>query len=119
MRILLACNAGLSTSLLARKINLAAKAMSRSDKAQCIDIDKIDDLIGESDILFLAPQLLHAYNRIWKTYHQQLPIALVPGQCYGLLDGEGLLKYADEILAAYQSNPELKFNHEPKSRKNR
>lgn len=92
MNILLACNAGLSTSLLAEMMRQESIKQNQKNEIWCIDIEKVGDEISKCDILLLAPQVKHTLKRFTKEFGEGLPIIMIPPGAYGRLDGKSVLE---------------------------
>ncbi len=57
MRIMLACAAGMSTSILVARMEEASKAQGREDTIWAVEQGTIADEIGNFDVLLLGPQV--------------------------------------------------------------
>lgn len=57
MRIMLACNAGMSTSLVVAKMQDAAKAQGKDYKIWAVEQGEIQNELGNFDVLLLGPQV--------------------------------------------------------------
>lgn len=118
IRILLACNAGMSTSLLAEMMNQAAKRKNLDCKIWCIDREKINSQIGESDVLLLGPQIRQSYKRLWTKYGEIMPVAMISSNDYGHLDGEHVLEYALSLYRTfYEEKQKIEFQDWREERK--
>lgn len=101
MKILLACNAGMSTSLLAEMMNQASKKLGKENIIWCVDIEKVDREISKCDILMLAPQVRHSLKRLRKEYESLIPVEMIPSVDYGCLNGENVVMFAEKIYAKF------------------
>ena len=63
MRIMLACNAGMSTSLVVAKMQDAAKAHGKDYKIWAVEQGEIQNELGNFDVLLLGPQVRHILRR--------------------------------------------------------
>ena len=66
MRIMLACNAGMSTSLVVAKMQDAAKAQGKDYKIWAVEQGEIQNELGNFDVLLLGPQVRHILRRVTK-----------------------------------------------------
>ncbi|MBP1046179.1 PTS sugar transporter subunit IIB [Enterococcus sp. BWM-S5] len=92
-RIMLVCNAGMSTGILAKKIEAASEntvkvsAYSESEyKDYLADIDLV--LIGPQ-IRFLLPQIEEAVN---------VPVQAISPVKYGMMDGKGVYEDIKSLI---------------------
>jgi PTS system cellobiose-specific IIB component len=68
MRIMLACNAGMSTSLVVAKMQDAAKAHGKDYKIWAVEQGEIQNELGNFDVLLLGPQVRHILRRVTKLW---------------------------------------------------
>ena len=101
MNILLTCNAGMSTSLLAEMMMQANKKLEENNKVWCIDIEKVEDEIEKCDVLLMAPQVRHALKRMKQSYGDRVPVGMIRSEDYGRLDGMSTLQYAKQLYLNY------------------
>ncbi|WP_204205952.1 PTS sugar transporter subunit IIB [Faecalitalea cylindroides] len=118
IKILLACNAGMSTSLLAEMMNQSAKKEGLDCKIWCIDREKVDSQIKECDVLLLGPQIRQSYKRLWTKYGETMPVAMISSTDYGRLDGEHVLQYALSLYKTfYEQKKKIEFQDWREERK--
>lgn len=67
MRIMLACAAGMSTSILVAKMEEAAKEQGKDYKIWAIDQSMIERELGNFDVLLLGPQVQHTMRKVKKS----------------------------------------------------
>lgn len=98
MKILLACSAGMSTSLLVNKMIDASKAEGRDDKIWAVGQADLDNALKECDVLLLGPQMRFLAPKI-KPQCEELgvPVEVIPAVLYGRVDGKAVLDFADEL----------------------
>ena len=95
MKLLLICNAGASTSLLVNAIKKYMDANGIEGKVEAKTSDSAKAEAGNYDVYLLAPQVKFMLDDFEKMF-APAPIALIPTQMYGLMDGEGVYKLALE-----------------------
>lgn len=97
MKILLACNAGMSTSLLVQK--LQKEAASRGLDAEIIanPLNKALELIDGADIFLLGPQIAYAKADV-KAAAGSTPVAVIPMVDYGRMNAAKILDDALELI---------------------
>jgi PTS system cellobiose-specific IIB component len=92
--IMLACNAGMSTSLLVNKMQKAAEAEDIDAKIFATASNAIDkELESEHpDVLMLGPQVRYMFDDLQKRL--DIPVEVINMQDYGLMNGANVLKAA-------------------------
>ena len=98
MKILLVCNAGMSSSILIDKIKGAAAARNIEIRISASPIKGIDEERGLWDICMVGPQISYAVDRI-KTL-LEIPVLAIDPRIYALADGEGALDLAVKLYQA-------------------
>ena len=83
MRIMLACNAGMSTSLVVAKMQDAAKAQGKDYKIWAVEQGEIQNELGNFDVLLLGPQVRHILRRVTKLVGDQAVVDVIDGPSYG------------------------------------
>ena len=110
MRIMLACNAGMSTSLVVAKMQDAAKAQGKDYKIWAVEQGEIQNELGNFDVLLLGPQVRHLQRkvkatvrhilrRVTKLVGDQAVVDVIDGPSYGRCDGAAVLKQAEDLYA--------------------
>lgn len=97
-RILLACNAGMSTSLLVSKMEASAKEQGLEVKIWAISEAKLADNIAECDVLLLGPQVRYIFNKakdMAKPY--DINVEVIDMRHYGMCNGKAVLQRALEL----------------------
>lgn len=98
MRIMLACCAGLSTSLVVEKMKEAAKKQGKDYKIWAVDQGLVEDEKGNFDVLLLGPQVQHTLKKMKKLVGDEVPVAVIKAVDYGRCNGEAVLKFAEELV---------------------
>lgn len=93
MKILLVCNAGMSTSVLVARMEKAAKAKNMEVEIAAFPLTQAEKEINEWDIVLLGPQVRHCLSQL-KKYSNGTPIEIIDMRDYGLMNGENVLKQA-------------------------
>ncbi len=105
MRIMLACSAGMSTSLLVTKMEAAAK-----EKGLDIDIWAVPDAsVAENwakdpniDVILLGPQIRFRLAATEKLVDGKVPVAVINMMDYGTMNGAKVLDTALETIANFK-----------------
>ncbi len=100
MNIMLACCAGMSTSLVVSKMEEAAKAQGKDDyKIWAVEQGQVAGEIGNFDVLLLGPQVRHLQRKLTKTVGDAAPVGVIDAAAYGRCDGAAVLKQAEDLVA--------------------
>lgn len=103
MRIMLACAAGMSTSILVAKMEAAAKEQGKDYKIWAIDQSMIERELGNFDVLLLGPQVQHTMRKVKKIINGTVPVAVIKAVDYGRGNGAAVLKHAEELIEGGQT----------------
>lgn len=98
MRIMLACCAGMSTSLVVNKMLEAAKEQGKEHyKIWAVDQTEIQNQLGEFDVLLLGPQVRHIKRKVRKIIGNDFPMDIIEAVAYGTCNGVAVLKQAEDL----------------------
>lgn len=103
MNIMLACNAGMSTSLVVARMEEAAEAQGKNYKIWAVDQDSIKREIGNFDIILLGPQVSYIQKKVKKLVEEKVPVAVIKTLDYGKCDGEAVLKFAEDTYNKFHA----------------
>lgn len=98
MRIMLACAAGMSTSMLVAKMQEASKAVGRDDTIWAVEQGQIETELGNFDVLLLGPQVRHIKRKVDKIVNGAVPVDIIDPVAYGRVDGAKVLEQADRLV---------------------
>ncbi len=99
MRIMLACCAGMSTSLVVSKMEEAAKAQGKDDyKIWAVEQGEIQAQVGNFDVLLLGPQVRHIQRKVRKIVGDSFPMDVIDTVAYGTCNGAAVLKQAEDLV---------------------
>ena len=96
-RFYLFCNAGMSTSLLANKMQKVATEHNLPIEVKAFPDSKIDQIVNEfnPDCILLGPQARYLYDKVVERYgHLGQPVVVIDQQDYATMNGEKVLKNA-------------------------
>lgn len=100
-KIYLFCSAGMSTSLLASKMQKVADEHKIPVEVKAFPDSMIKEIMEKEnpDVLLLGPQVKHKYKSVVEQYgHTKKPIEVINQEAYGLMDGEKILKRAIKLI---------------------
>jgi len=98
MKILLACSAGMSTSLL---VNNMKKVADPADVIEARPVRTVPDIIDDWDVLLLGPQVRYLekdYKPLCESKGKGFGV--IPMQTYGRMDGKACMELARNAVAA-------------------
>lgn len=90
MRILLICNAGMSTSMLLTSMERSAKERNIDATIMAVSFNESLDIVHTFDIAMLGPQDRHQANRL-RDVAGDVPIVIISMKDYGQMNGEKVL----------------------------
>ncbi len=95
MNIYLVCNAGMSTSIVVRKMQDAAQKQGMSDvKIEAFSVEILDQKVDTADVVLLGPQIRHMLGDVKKVVGDKCPVDVVDMRDYGTLRGDKILAKA-------------------------
>lgn len=100
MRILLCCAAGMSTSLLVKKMQDAARARGVEAEISSASLDEVARHLDQVDVLLLGPQVRYKLAQLKKEGEARgIPVEVIRPEDYGRADGEKVLDFALQLLS--------------------
>lgn len=90
-KILLACNAGLSTSMLVQKMKDSAEERKIDVEILAVSVNSINDYL-DYDVLLLGPQVRFLKDNIAEKVN--MPVIVIDTMDYGMLNGTKVLDNA-------------------------
>ena len=98
VRIMLACAAGMSTSLLVTKMEKAAADAGVEAKIWAVPESEVEKNIGEFDILLVGPQIRFKAKAFEKMSAGRFPVHVIDMRDYGTMNGGKVFATAMEIF---------------------
>lgn len=92
--ILIVCNAGMSSGMLARKMEDASKGEA---KVRAVGVADFVNSLEGVDLILIGPQIRFQINEI-KEGAGNIPVANIDPAKYGIMNGAGVLKDAYSII---------------------
>lgn len=96
-KILLVCNAGMSTSMLVAKMRKAAEKDGIEVSIEAKPLSDAKAQIQETDIVLLGPQIRYELENVRKIAGST-PVEAIDMKDYGMMNGEKVLKHALEVI---------------------
>lgn len=102
-KVYLFCAAGMSTSMLAKKMDDCAKSFNLPIEVSAHPHNQLEEIIKRDnpDCILLGPQvkyLLASTKELVASYN--LPVEVIAAQDYGIMDGEKVLKQSVRMIKA-------------------
>ncbi len=95
--ILLICSAGMSTSLMVKKMQDTAAARGEDVKIWAVADAAAKDNIPEADVVLLGPQIRFMLSQMKETAGET-PVEVIDMRDYALMNGEAVLNQALNLL---------------------
>lgn len=97
-KILLACAAGFSSSMLVERMKAYADQEQLDVFIDAVYEESINKIIDQTDILLLGPQINHMEKMLQEKYkNHKVQISVIDSMDYGLMDGKKVLEKALKI----------------------
>jgi cellobiose PTS system EIIB component len=97
MKIVLCCNAGMSTSMLVKKMREAAQTAHQDVSIDAAPSLKSKRRRADADVLLLGPQVRYELKHVQGVYPDKHVEAIAPTD-YGMLRGDKVLARAFELM---------------------
>lgn len=97
IKVLLACNAGMSTGMLIKKMEQAATERGVDLTVEAMPVEGVKAHAAEYDVLLLGPQIKYQMRALKQQLGDSLPIDAIDMSAYGLMDGAKVLDQALEL----------------------
>ncbi|WP_028982953.1 PTS sugar transporter subunit IIB [Sporolactobacillus terrae] len=100
MKIVLACAAGMSTSLLVTKMSEEAKKKGLDCKILATPVSSLKREIKGTDVVLLGPQVRYLLPKVKQLCEEfKVPVDVVPLVSYGRCDGKAVLEFANKLIS--------------------
>jgi cellobiose PTS system EIIB component len=98
-KILLACSAGMSTSLLVTKMEEHAKTIGEEAKIWAVGQDKAKQDMADADVVLIGPQMSFLKGELQKAADQYgIKVDVIDMMAYGLADGKKAYEQALALM---------------------
>lgn len=95
--IVLVCNMGMSTSALMKKMRNYAETINYECTVEAYPVTELPNVVDEADVILVGPQISYMMDKI-KAAAKDVPLASIPAQLYGLMDGKGVIELAQKMM---------------------
>lgn len=104
IQILLVCNAGMSTSMLVKKMKDVASSENIEVNIWAVgDAASIKEVV-KADIVCLGPQVRYLEKKMHERVNHEKPVMIIDYSAYGLMDGRKVLHDAITYLGNYKGS---------------
>lgn len=103
MNILLACAAGMSTSLVVARMQEAAQEEGKDYKIWAMDFNSVENEKGNFDVLLLGPQVIYMKNKMKEIVNNEVPVDVIAPTDYGRCDGKAVLHFAENVYKKFHT----------------
>lgn len=94
INILLVCNAGMSTSMLVKKMQVVAKDKGIESTIWAIPDVQLSEQWSKADVILLGPQVSFLKDKVNIITQKSKPLEVIPMMDYGKMNGEAVLNLA-------------------------
>ncbi|WP_312694273.1 PTS sugar transporter subunit IIB [Caproiciproducens sp.] len=98
MRIILVCNAGMSTGIMQLKLQEQSKLHRVDSDIEAIAMADLEENLDGTDAILLGPQVRFALNDIVKMVNNSIPVIAIDIQDFGLMRADHVWKVAMEAI---------------------
>ncbi|GFP74523.1 MULTISPECIES: PTS sugar transporter subunit IIB [Clostridium] len=96
-KIVLLCNAGMSTSALVTKMRQAAEKINYECEINAYAAVEASNVTKGADIVFLGPQVKYLLSEV-KEKVKPIPVEVIDMMVYGMMDGGKVINRAKQVL---------------------
>lgn len=96
-KIILLCSAGMSTSMLVKKMQEAAAAENYECEIAAYPMSEAKDKAADADVILLGPQVRFNKGKISELC-PGIPVDAIDMKLYGRMDGKGVIAVAKKML---------------------
>ena len=96
-KIILLCAAGMSTSMLVKKMQEAAKADNFECEIAAFPTSEAKEKAADADVILLGPQVRFSKGKVQEAC-PGVPIEAIDMKVYGRMDGKGALDIARRLI---------------------
>ena len=104
-RIYLFCDNGMSTSMMAQRMQEVANKHNLPFECKAFSYKKIDTILEEVtlDCILIGPQTRFLFDEINRKYGENTPVMVIDSVDYGMMDGEKVLKKAIALMKKFKN----------------
>lgn len=97
-KILLVCNAGMSTSILVQKMKKVAEQKGIEVTVEAIPSTDLSQFWQSSDVILIGPQIGFMKDSIKETVENKIPVEVINMVDYGRMNADKVLALAIDLI---------------------
>ncbi|MER0122346.1 PTS sugar transporter subunit IIB [Streptococcus sp. ZJ93] len=99
-QIMLACAAGMSTSLLVLKMRQAAEEKKLEVDILALPVTEAEEYVKHHsvDLILLGPQVAYQLKYLEELFAEKIPVAVIPMVDYGMMNGNNVIALAEGLM---------------------
>lgn len=97
-KILLVCNAGMSTSILVQKMKKVAEQKGIEVTIEAIPSTDLSQFWQSSDVILIGPQIGFMKDSIKETVENKIPVEVINMVYYGRMNADKVLALAIDLI---------------------
>ena len=99
LNIVLVCQMGASTGMIAENIKQAAKKKQMDAIVNAYGLSELNKVIDSADIVLLGPQVRFNLEKLQKQYaDKHVLIAVIDTMDYGMMNGKNVVEHVKTVL---------------------
>lgn len=99
LKIILACDAGMSTSIMVTKMRQAAVEKKIEVEIEAVPLKFLSEHLPGIDVVLLGPQMRYTLKKVQKELEaENIPVDVINSVDYGMMRGDKVLDQAIELL---------------------
>ncbi|MGI9282601.1 MAG: PTS sugar transporter subunit IIB [Endozoicomonas sp.] len=99
-KIMLCCSAGMSTSMLVKKMREAAESQGKEVEIEAFGATYFDEQVASFDVVLLGPQVKYMLNDLkQRAAEYEVPVEAISPMDYGTMNGAKVLDFALSLKA--------------------
>ncbi|MDN6409531.1 MAG: PTS sugar transporter subunit IIB [Tetragenococcus halophilus] len=102
MNILLVCSAGMSTSMLVKKMQEAAENKGLEANIWAVGDSESQEESKKADIVLLGPQVKYLESKMKERVNNEKPVSVIDMRVYGSMNGAKALDNALEVYEKFE-----------------
>lgn len=99
-RIMLVCNAGMSTSMIVTKMEKESEKRGLSTEIFAVPVSEVDNQVAEKeiDVILVGPQIKFMLKEYKDNFSPEIKVDSIEMKDYGTMNGANILNTALEML---------------------
>ena len=99
MKILLACNAGMSTGIMENLLKNCAEKSGRIAEIKAVPLSELNTELKDTDVILLGPQVRFSLPEVKKLAGDSIIVMVISSQDFGLMRADNVWKQVMRELA--------------------